>query len=333
MLAGALVLGTGGAAMAISDGNYGADKQHCPGNANNSDHPDSAPEGCRAANVAVYTGDEYNRSNEVASAGVGQEPAGVDGDPRSIPHEPEGNGPGTGAAAHAADGLHVYFGADDNLDFGEHDSSDQVNNGPSDGGAIQLDVSPALLEAWLDALTAGNAATLLTSPVPLVSFGTGACADGVCFAAATSRRTAFAGGSEGERNVANYDGKQWDPETCSGPKDQQADCGGRKLAEWNKDERTTHVEPGVTVFEDPDAQGSPAGPIYPIPGAYAGTCGVVLGGGSWSDGESYKDLRENAPYPFAVPEGRRNTPITNSAGQVVVPTACGDHSAPADGGK
>ena len=33
-------------------------------------------------------------------------------------------------------GAQVYFGADDNLDAGEHDGASGMGNGPSDGGAI-----------------------------------------------------------------------------------------------------------------------------------------------------------------------------------------------------
>ena len=65
-----------------------------------------------------------------------------------------------------------------------------------------------------------------------------------------------------------------------------------------------YVQPGVTVYEDPDPQASPAGPkqLYPLPAAYAGTCGVAAGGGA-----------AKAPA----------SPVTNGAGQVVVsPTGC-----------
>jgi hypothetical protein len=68
------------------------------------------------------------------------------------------------------------------------------------------------------------------------------------------------------------------------------------------------------VYEDPDPQASPLDPayeagatpqptLYPIPGAYAGTCGVTAGGG---------------PVATAPP----GTPGTNSAGQVSVSTGC-----------
>jgi hypothetical protein len=89
------------------------------------------------------------------------------------------------------------------------------------------------------------------------------------------------------------------------------------MDDWRKQEaQNVYAEPGVQVYEDPDPQASPLDPVfeagitpqpvlYPIPAAYAGTCGVTAGGG-----------------PVAgslVPPG---TPGTNSAGQVSVSTGC-----------
>jgi hypothetical protein len=207
-----------------------------------------------------------------------------------------------------------YFGADDNLDSGEHDSSDYSHNGPSDGGGIRANLTPQTVAAWLDAVSAGNIGYLLTHPVPLIDAGFGACADGVCAVVTTERRTVYQGKGDGSRDVTDYEGKQWDPYTCGGPSDGKDSCGGHKLRWWNKQEGTVYAEPGVQVFEDPDPQGSPIDPLfdggatptpnlYPIPGVYAGTCGVTAGGG-----------------PVAsLPAG---TPMTNSAGQIKVTTAC-----------
>jgi hypothetical protein len=84
---------------------------------------------------------------------------------------------------------------------------------------------------------------------------------------------------------------------------------------WRQQEAgTVNGEPGVQVYEDPDPQASPLDPaydagatpqptLYPIPGAYVGTCGVTAGGG---------------PVATAPP----GTPGTNSAGQVIVSTGC-----------
>ena len=76
--------------------------------------------------------------------------------------------------------------------------------------------------------------------------------------------------------------------------------------DWYRQQEAGNVyaEPGVTVYEDPDPQASPALPkqLYPLPAAYAGTCGVAAGGGT-----------AKAPA----------SPVTNGAGQVVVsPTHC-----------
>lgn len=102
----------------------------------------------------------------------------------------------------------------------------------------------------------------------------------------TERRVAYQGGRtddegnpEGERDVYDYDGKEWDPESCAGPSDTEEDCGPGGIKSWHDKEGTTYVEPGVQVYEDPNPAGSPIGP-YPLPSAYAGTCGVTLDG--WS---------------------------------------------------
>jgi hypothetical protein len=311
-VAGAFVIGTAGAAMAVSDGNYDYNKQHCSAAAANSDYPDRTEPDCRTLNASLWTGSNgaYSQDNEVGAVGIHQAPDGDEGDPNSIPHDPAYNGPGATAQDHAAEGLHAYFGADDNLDFGEHDSSEKVDNGPSDGGGIQANIDPASLTAWVAALSSGDAAYLLSHPGPLVSAGAGAGADGIMFSVQTERQVAFEGTGDGERDVADYAGKKWDPETCSGPDDEAADCADptapkgqqrkQDITYWEAQEGKTYAEPGVQVYEDPDAQASPLGP-YPLPAAYAGTCGVILGGGGLQ-----------APA----------SPVTNSAGQFAVQTGC-----------
>ena len=284
-----LIVSTSGVALAVSDGQYDYRKQHCTGRADNYTKPDRVEKGCRSAAVVLSDG----KNKEWVSAGVPQTADGTPADPSAFEVTP---GPGGDPAT----GGRLYFGADDNLDNGEHDSSPQINNGPSDGGGVQLNVDPASVAVWAAALASGNTSYLLTHPLPLVDAGAGACADGICFAGTSQRRTAFKGGGRGSRDVYDYEGKQWDPETCGGPSDQPADCGGHTLRYWNKKEGTTYVQPGVQVYEDPDAQGSPIGP-YPLPAAYAGTCGVTLGGG-----------------PATAPA----SPVTNSAGQVRVKTGC-----------
>lgn len=71
---------------------------------------------------------------------------------------------------------------------------------------------------------------------------------------------------------------------------------------WRRQE-AHHVynEPGVQVYGDPDASGSPAAPLHPDPSLYVGTCGVYAGGGV-----------VKAP----------KSPVTNKAGQVAIRNGC-----------
>jgi hypothetical protein len=234
--------------------------------------------------------------------------------------------------AHPEQGVYVYFGADDNLESGEHDGSPLMSNGPSDGGAIMVKIDPAAAAAWVGSLQNLDVATLLSNPVPLAGGGTGACADGICFGATAVRRLAYLGGKLGaKRDAPNYVGKSWDPDSCSGesdgvtkgsatacddPSTPQINCalnplscntatingsGYENIRYWHNKEGAVYVQPGVNVFEDPDPQGSPIGP-YPLPALSLGTCGFIFGGG---------DLSFTAAGAGA-----------NSAGQIVVPTAC-----------
>ena len=287
----ALVLLTAGVSAAVSDGNYRSEKQHCSGGADNSDRPKHVEKDCKTFIATVADGHD----REFGGVGLRQVADNQNPDPT----------PGATPASNGTDatsGLRFYLGADDNLDSGEHDSSEQVNNGPSDGGAVVFNVMPGTVATWANALSGGDLGYLLTHPTPLVDAGFGMCADGVCTSVQTQRRTMFDGGKKGKaRSVANYDGKQWDPDSCSGPDDKAKSCGGKPLGYWAKKEGKVYAEPGAQFYEDPDPQGSPIGP-YPLPAAYVGTCGVVLGGGA-------------AP---AAPA----SPMTNKAGQVVVPTGC-----------
>jgi hypothetical protein len=219
--------------------------------------------------------------------------------------------------AAAGDGLEVYLGADDNLDAGEHDGVDgnygtqHSVNGPSDGGAVRAHVTPK------NASTTPSA----SNPFPVAGAQFGSCADGFCESATTQRYTVYKGDPHAKtsRDVANYQGKAWDPYNCSSgdPKSEQAchDAQHKNMDSYRNGEvGTVYAEPGVQVYEDPDPQGSPIDPLYeggatpmpmlyPIPGFYLGTCGLIFGGGPL----------------FTLPAG---TPMVNSAGQLVIPTAC-----------
>ena len=302
---------TFGSAGAMSDGVYDYARQHCSGAADNYTNPE--PEaGCYTLIMTVsdYSGHEY------VGAGFRQTAEGEFVNTADIWIDlgngskltwtiagPSVSGPveSAGTPAEPGTGLRYYFGADDNLDAGEHDSSPQVNNGPSDGGAIQVNLNPETVGPWVDALQAMDPQYLLTHLLPLVDAGSGFCADNICMAVSTMRRVAFVGGDETKsRAVGNYEGKEWDPHSCAGPSDLPEDCGGVPLSAWNDMEGTVYIEPGIQIFGDPDAQASPIGP-YPLPVLYIGPCGIIVGGG---------------PVTF------RPSPITNSAGQLVVATAC-----------
>jgi hypothetical protein len=291
-LAAAAVVGSAGVAFAgVSDGNYRPEEQRCSGHADDVDHPDVAEPGCQSA--TLHAGDRAG--GEAVRVGFAQTPEGEPVDPTSPQVEAGRVDPTTG--------VHTYFGADDNLDNGEHDSSSAIGDGPSDGGAIVVDVDPAAVATWLEHVAAQDWGWVLAHPLPGAGAGAGACADGVCFSAQTERRLAYDGGAdpgtgEPDRDVADYGGHTWDPESCAGPSDGEEDCGPGGIASWHDSYGDAYVEPGVQVYEDPSPEGSPVGP-YPIPAAYAGTCGAIAGGG-----------------PVHAPA----SPLTNDAGQLVLTT-------------
>lgn len=282
-------------AWAVSDGDYSPQQQGCTGNADQFNRTDSQP-GCHNSRVVLSDGSGHR----LMTAGTDQTANGQFVGSGDFSFTPGGFDPSSG--------VKVYFGADDNLDQGEHDAARDWHNGPSDGGGVHANATPALFYAWLDGLMAaagGQPGYLLTHPVP-VDAGYGACADGTCASVQTNRNTAFQGGSKGGRDAADYSGARWDPYNCSSgdaQSDSRQSCGGHTLAWWNQRQGAVYVEPGAQVYEDPDAQASPALPaqLYPLPAAYAGTCGVVAGDGS-----------------VAAPA----SPVTNSAGQVDVSTGC-----------
>ena len=93
-----------------------------------------------------------------------------------------------------------------------------------------------------------------------------------------------------------FSGASQDETKCDGGKGQP-----HTMDQYRKAEKKNVVaEPGVQFYGDPDPQSSPIGP-YPLPAAYAGTCGVAAGGG---------DLQAPA------------SPMTNGAGQLIVSTGC-----------
>jgi hypothetical protein len=218
--------------------------------------------------------------------------------------------PGTPSAAmlqaasqqHAVgDGLgqdQVYFGADDNLDNGEHDGVNpddnhhkdaKVADGPSDGGAAQANThlqgdasDPQTLLQNIDPTDAHD-------PLRAADAGTGACADGLCAGADTTHRKDYQGGCTSCPDQSVYSDQyttQWRSPDCNGQSTQnQNDCG----ADWQNGQEQGNIyqpysergayytDPGVFVYSDPDPQASPEFPVtptYPLCELYAGTMGV-----------------------------------------------------------
>jgi len=260
--------------------------------------------------IAVIGSVSDGNGNGEVNAGTQQTPGGTNADPTHpiTDTDPTGFDPTTGAR--------VYFGADDNLDRGEHDSSSKLGDGPSDGGAIEANVLPASVLTWLDGVQSGGLAFLLTHPVPGADGGFGSCADGICESIQTQKRLAYQGGNPdgAPRDAANYDGHTWDPKSCGGPSDgtnsdgtPTNDCNDpndpntyRDITYWHDQNGNVYVEPGVQVYEDPNPEGSPI-IVYPLPAVYVGTCGAIVGGG-----------------PVVISA----SPLTNSAGQLVIATKC-----------
>ncbi|HWC38215.1 MAG TPA: hypothetical protein VG476_06785 [Acidimicrobiales bacterium] len=340
-----LVVAGAGTAAAVSTGGYSPRQQDCAPNADASTTQGAQP-GCHNLKINVSDGSgrryaqfgsdqEAQNQNphgfDVSVTPNGQTPGQAASGPAVGAHVENGSPPsvtpsvqpGTpdGSAANLLTGGQVYFGADDNLDFGEHDGvngqygTTKAANGPSDGGNLAVNWHPGQTTTWLADLMVlahgGSPAPIAENPVPVADAGGGGCADGTCIGVYTARRSIYqgGGGSGSSRNAYNYQGKTWDPYDCNSgdPKSEQA-CiteGGHTMDWYRQQEaRNVYVEPGVTVYEDPDPQASPAGPtqLYPLPAAYVGTCGAAAGGGA-----------VKAPA----------SPVTNKAGQVVVsPTKC-----------
>ena len=329
-----------GSSFAVSDGHYRPSRNHCKNTDENSLTADGQPNGkyvnpdCKSLiwTLSDGTGHEY------LGAGTRQTPDGTYANTIDFWFDP-GNGqkaiwsvgqngmtpptivPGD-THTDPSTGLFIYFGADDNLDGGEHDSSHLINNGPSDGGGMEYNIDPATAASWAAALQAQDAATFLENPIPLFNGGMGACADGFCMSMDTTRRVAYEGlDTTKHRDVANYiwsdkTQQQWDPYNCAGPSDSVQYCQDDKhpgwtIADWEAQNGTTYIEPGFQIYEDPDPQGSPGvlslvgipqQDPYPLPALYFGSCGAVLGGGPMGQ----------------FPPG----PNVNAVGQLVISTAC-----------
>ncbi len=332
-----------GVAYGVSSGAYSPAQQDCPANAdaNNAGQPgaqqsQAAVAGCHneKLNVEDSQGHRYvqvgsdqipNHSNQTphtldATVDLNGATPGTDtgrcatktsgvatrvdtNNPTATSVTPCTATPGTAATGLLLSGFTIYNGADDNLDFGEHDGVSGVDgshksvNGPSDGGAVVVNWRPTEASAWVARVMRGDLGAVLTNPFPLADAGLGSCADGFCSSIQTRQRTVYQGGNHhvASRNAYDYSGKQWDPYTCSSgdaTSQSSASCGGHSMDWWRAQEaQNVYAEPGVQVYEDPDPQASPIDPLYdsgvtptpndyPIPAVYAGTCGVTVGGGA-----------------------------------------------------
>jgi hypothetical protein len=192
---------------------------------------------------------------------------------------------------------HVWMGADDNLESGEHDGipekgchdpegcpdmnqdNSDLANGPSDGGEIRVDLTPDQ-EAAEQNVDPDNP---YTNPVPAAYAGIGACVDGICFTAGTSERQVYDGGQDGRVYLEDAkDGTDY--------KDTDDYCNN------NNDEgcvRTVHDQqqdfyshPGITIYEDPDPQDSSAMTPGPDRNTHVGGGGVVILGETVIDPEN-----------------------------------------------
>jgi hypothetical protein len=355
---GASLVGTG-TSFAISDGHYRFWRNGCTGSTLNTNRPKNAPHKCKSLILSIsdYNGHEYfgagfpvtanntPAGKEIdfwADPGLGQDiswsvKGGVVSGVRIVKS--------TQPAAKPASGMRLYFGANDNLDVGEHDSSGYTNNGPSDGGAIEVNINPRTASYWLAMLQAANLPKLLTQPVPLANGGFGACADGFCMSMATKRKVAYRGWNPAiHRDAADYiwsNGKPqvWKPYVCSGPYDgsngskvcdmpsehkflgPHNKCynsnGYMTIACWNKIDGTVYTEPGFQIYEDPDPQGSPGVINLVVPSQILTQRdpvpwpGLYVGSCGVVIGGGPKSLPTHL-----------NLPGTNAAGQYVYKTGC-----------
>jgi hypothetical protein len=187
----------------------------------------------------------------------------------------------------------VYFGADDNLDIGEHDGVDpsnghdkKVSDGPSDGGALQVNLHPQGSASDPTSLLSNVSATNLHQPLGAADATGAGCADGLCAGADTQRRKMYQGGCGSCADQAVYDDQNttdWrSPDCNSGSTQNQNDCGqnwqsGNEQGDISQPYQRRgayYDDPGVFVYEDPDPQSSPVLPFYPICELYVGTEGV-----------------------------------------------------------
>ena len=199
--------------------------------------------------------------------------------------------------------LHVFFEADDNLESGEHDGVPETNcepdgqggeicynnvdlaNGPSDGGAIRLDVMPDQDDPASN-VDPGNPDNV----APGAYAGTGACVDGICFNAGTGERQVYDGGQDGSVYLddATADDYKDTGDYCS--YDNEGNC----VREVHDQQQDFASRPGVNVYADPDPQDSSLGPFDGSTNTHIGTGGVKVFGVSVIDAQNPTGMGSSA---------------------------------------
>ena len=168
--------------------------------------------------------------------------------------------------------IHLFFGADDNLESGEHDGVPERNceddgnggltcydnvdlaNGPSDGGAVRLDLAPSAADpAYL---------------------GVGACVDGICFNSGTGERRVYDGGRDGRVYLDDATVEDYADEGDFCSYDNEGNC----VRQVHDAQQDFHSRPGLNLYADPDPQDSSIGPFDGSTNTHVGSGGVkVLG--------------------------------------------------------
>lgn len=178
--------------------------------------------------------------------------------------------------------LHIFFGADDNLESGEHDGIPETNcepdgstcynntdlaNGPSDGGEIRVDAAPNT-----DDPLANFDFAYFDNILRTLYVGLGACVDGICFNAGTGERQVYDGGQDGRVYLddATADDYKDTDDYCS--YDNEGNC----VREVHDQQQDFYSRPGVNVYADPDPQDSSLGPFDGSTNTHVGTGGVKI---------------------------------------------------------
>ncbi|MFY9588947.1 MAG: hypothetical protein WAT66_16010 [Actinomycetota bacterium] len=185
--------------------------------------------------------------------------------------------------------LHFFFGADDNLESGEHDGIPERNceadgvtcydnkdlaNGPSDGGAIRFDAAPNTDDPAAN-FDVGNFDNFFRT----LYAGFGACVDGICFNGGTGERRVYDGSQDGRVYLddATADDYKDTDDYCS--YDNEHNC----VRDVHNQQQDFYSRPGLNVYADPDPQDSSLGPFDGSTNTHVGTGGVKIFGVSVVD--------------------------------------------------